>query len=189
VKKITVLYDARCGFCVRCRDWLLTQPSFVEIECLFAGSSEAARRFPGLVGPGPAELLVVSEDGGVYRGASAWIVCLWALREWREWSLSLADPALFPFARRFFDAVSASRGFLSRLLGLAPERAFEEAVELARRGAVPIYARRGELRCGYCHDGVREDARTCPGCRSVLHEECRDELGRCPTLGCRQTLS
>ena len=37
-------------------------------------------------------------------------------------------------------------------------------------------------RCAYCHDAGGEPA--CRGCGVVLHEECRKELSRCPTLGC-----
>ena len=48
------------------------------------------------------ELVVVDDSGGVYRNGSAWIMCLYALREYREWSLRLATPALFPLARQAF---------------------------------------------------------------------------------------
>ena len=30
--KLTVLYDETCSFCRRCRDWLLAQPCFIEVE-------------------------------------------------------------------------------------------------------------------------------------------------------------
>jgi predicted DCC family thiol-disulfide oxidoreductase YuxK len=32
--KLTVLYDERCAFCRRCRDWLADQPVLVEMELL-----------------------------------------------------------------------------------------------------------------------------------------------------------
>lgn len=53
----------------------------------------------------------------------------------------------------------------------------------------PVVAK-GEpvARCGYCLEDVceLEPTHTCQ-CGSVLHKECRRELGRCPTLGCYGT--
>ena len=40
-------------------------------------------------------------------------MCLWALREYREWSQRLASPALLPWARRACELVSANRLSLS----------------------------------------------------------------------------
>ncbi len=40
------------------------------------------------------------------------------------------------------------------------------------------------LRCAICHDDAK-NAATCPGCASVFHVECREELARCPSLGCQ----
>jgi predicted DCC family thiol-disulfide oxidoreductase YuxK len=122
MKALTVLYDAQCGFCVKCRWWLVNQPKFVAMDFLPAGGPEAARRFPELAGEDTAEeLTVVDDEGGVYRGTRAWILCLWALRDYREWSLRLATPGLLPFARGAFALVSASRKKLSSWLRLATE--------------------------------------------------------------------
>jgi len=188
MRKLTVLYDATCGFCVRCKEWLERQPAFLELECLWAQSPEVQKRFPGVVGGGPAELIVISDEGGVYRGARAWIMCLYALREYREWSLRLARPAFFPLARRAFEVLSKSRGWLTRLLGLGV--AEELASVLARppgtqESGVSVQASASRAaRCGYCHDQARADAEACPRCGTLLHKDCKDELGRCPTIGC-----
>ncbi|MEZ6185282.1 MAG: hypothetical protein R3F62_09775 [Planctomycetota bacterium] len=40
------------------------------------------------------------------------------------------------------------------------------------------------VRCAYCHDGFEQAAARCGGCGTLLHAECRRELGRCPTPGC-----
>jgi len=131
MKKLTILYDANCGFCVKCRWWLVEQPKYVEMEFLPAAMAEAVRRFPELAAPGEEEeLIVVSDEGGVYRGTAAWIMCLWALVEYREWSLRLSNPALMPLARGAFALVSASRKKLSSWLHLAPEA--ELATELSK---------------------------------------------------------
>jgi len=139
MKRLTVLYDASCAFCVRCRRWLLAQPQLLELDFVAARSPEAARRFPEIEHEAETdELLVVSDEGGVYRGARAWIMCLYALAEYREWSLRLARPALLPFARRAFEATSRNRRRLTRLLRLGSDEQVAStlagAAEAACRG-------------------------------------------------------
>jgi hypothetical protein len=44
-----------------------------------------------------------------------------------------------------------------------------------------------QLRCAYCHGDLASDASAivkCDRCGTALHEACREELGRCPVLGC-----
>jgi predicted DCC family thiol-disulfide oxidoreductase YuxK len=119
MEKLRVVYDADCAFCVRCRWWLAMQPAYITLEFLAAGSPEAARRFPSLAGA-REDLTVIDEDGGVYRGPDAFIMCLYALVDYRELSEELAAPMLRPFAKAAFRLVSASRGWLSMLMG-APD--------------------------------------------------------------------
>lgn len=46
-------------------------------------------------------------------------------------------------------------------------------------------ARTSAANCPYCRDALAEDeARTCSGCGTGLHEDCLAELTRCPSLGC-----
>jgi len=110
MKKLFVLYDPTCAFCCRCRRWLEAQPAYVELCFLAARSPEAECRIPGIEKFDTANTLtVVADDGAVYQGSNAFILCLYALVEFREWSLRLARPALLPFARRFFHFVSGHR--------------------------------------------------------------------------------
>jgi predicted DCC family thiol-disulfide oxidoreductase YuxK len=113
--RLTVLYDADCSLCVRCARFLTSQPALVEVELLPCGSTAARARFGEVPWLGQ-ELVVVSDAGEVWAGAAAFLVCLWALRDWREWSYRLATPALAPLARRLFAAVSAGRRGISRWL-------------------------------------------------------------------------
>ncbi|MFE0508708.1 thiol-disulfide oxidoreductase DCC family protein [Streptomyces sp. NPDC058964] len=84
VHGLTVLYDAECSLCTHVRDWLVKQRQLVPIELVPAGSAEARRRYPGLDHRATLdEVTVVGDAGQVYRGAAAWIVVLWALREYR----------------------------------------------------------------------------------------------------------
>jgi predicted DCC family thiol-disulfide oxidoreductase YuxK len=113
---LTVLYDATCSLCVRCADFLSRSVSFVPVDLLPSQSAEARERFGAVPWLGE-ELVVVSDDGEVWIGAAAFLVCLWALRDYREWSFRLSGPDLIPLAERFFVALSANRGRLASFFG------------------------------------------------------------------------
>jgi predicted DCC family thiol-disulfide oxidoreductase YuxK len=118
VKRLFVLYDSHCEFCRRCRVWLGRQPAYVPLVFLPFQSAEAECRFPGLRDLEPEkEIVVISDAGDVWQGEAAWVTCLWALQEYREWSQRLAHPALLPFARRLCELVSTHRYQLSHWLG------------------------------------------------------------------------
>ena len=118
MKRLYILYDIQCELCRRCRIWLGRQPAYVSLVFLPFQSPEAECRFPGLRGLQPEkEIVVISDAGEVWRGEAAWVTCLWALREYREWSQRLAHPALLPFARRLCEIVSTHRYQLSQWLG------------------------------------------------------------------------
>lgn len=135
MKRLTVLYDGTCGFCVECARWLQAQRQTVRLDLVASSSLVARARFPTLVGPDAAEELVVVDDqGGVYRGTHAWIMCLWALREYRSAAVRLARPALLPLARAAFALIARSRRPLSRWLDLAPE---SEVVSAAKQVTAP----------------------------------------------------
>ena len=118
MRSLTVLYDARCGLCSTVRRWLEKQTQIVPLEMLAAGSQAARDRFPTLAAAAPEELIVVSDDGGVYRGPHAWILCLWALDESRDWSFRFARPSMLPRARAIVEWISTRRHGLSKSLGM-----------------------------------------------------------------------
>ena len=115
MRKLTVLYDATCAFCLRCRHWATDQRALVPLEFIPRRSAEAERRFPG-AGSAEDELVVVSDEGAVYRGDGAFLMCLWALEDYREWSLRLAAPSMRPLARRALEWVSHNRASFGRWL-------------------------------------------------------------------------
>ena len=122
MKKLYVLYDAACGFCGECRRWLERQPKFLELEFVPQQWARLNHKFESLhLADPPEEMVVVSDDGGVYRGTSAYLICLYALADYRELSARLAKPALQPLARRAFELVSSNRKALSLALGLASD--------------------------------------------------------------------
>lgn len=114
---LTVFYDEQCELCGRCRAWLTRQPSYVPLEFIPLQSPLVERRYPGLAALRPdQEIIVVSDEGGIYRGGAAWMMCLWATKTYREWSIRLASPALFPLVKKFVSLVSANRLSISTLL-------------------------------------------------------------------------
>src|SRR5207247_6350737 len=62
------------------------------------------------------QLLVISDDRSVYLGACAWIMCLWALQNYRKHALRLAHPILLPCAKIVCELLSRNRFFLSDAL-------------------------------------------------------------------------
>jgi predicted DCC family thiol-disulfide oxidoreductase YuxK len=123
MERLYVLYDSRCGLCSWAKRWLMRQPALIDLRFIPAGSTLADRLFPGLTRPGdpPEELVVVSDQGAVYRNGSAWIMCLFALEDHREWANRLAHPLLRPLARQAFSLLSKQRSRISRWLSLASE--------------------------------------------------------------------
>ena len=89
------------------------------------------RRFPQLA---TDELAVVANTGEVWLGNHAWIVCLWALRGYRELALKLTSPLLLLMAREAFAVVSRNRYALSGMLRLRNEREIEQQL---RKVVVP----------------------------------------------------
>ena len=123
MERLYVLYDARCGLCSWAKRWLMRQHALIDLRFIPAGSALSERLFPGLTRPGepPEELVVVSDQGAVYRNGSAWIMCLFALEVYREWANRLAHPLLRPMARQAFSLLSKERARISRWLSLASE--------------------------------------------------------------------
>jgi predicted DCC family thiol-disulfide oxidoreductase YuxK len=100
VQRLTVLYDPDCRLCAFVRNWLAGQRQLVPLEPVPVGSDEARLRFPDLDHTATLrEITVVGDAGQVYRGEAAWLVCLWALAEYRPVSHRLSTRAGAPFAR------------------------------------------------------------------------------------------
>ena len=131
VHALTIVYDSDCGLCSRVKQWIGRQAPLVELRFVAAGSLEAARRFPRLPG---GELAVVADTGEVWLGNHAWIVCLWALRGYRELAFRLTGPLLVTMAREAFAVLSANRAALSGMLNLRGERDLEQQL---RKVVVP----------------------------------------------------
>ncbi len=117
MNRLTILYDPMCAFCCRCRDWLLGRPKYIELEFLPRGSSDATKRYPSLRTEGGSDVLVVvTDEGGVYRGSDAYIMCLYALVDYRELAIDLAHGVFRPLADRGFSWLSRNRTMLSQIV-------------------------------------------------------------------------
>ncbi|HWL85783.1 MAG TPA: DCC1-like thiol-disulfide oxidoreductase family protein [Polyangiaceae bacterium] len=116
MKELTVLYDATCPLCVRCKGWMERQPSYIDLafrSCQSQIANETWRELRPWLGE---ELVVVSDEGDAWVGPAAFLMCLWALRDWREWSYRLSGDAFSPLAERFFHALSSRRRWLASFL-------------------------------------------------------------------------
>lgn len=102
MKRLFFLFDMHSAFCQRSLQWLEKQPAYLEIKPLPAQAWETQRRFPGVVKGHADEIVVVSDEGGVYRGPEAVIMCLYALRRYRVWARRLSRPEQLPLAPHRF---------------------------------------------------------------------------------------
>jgi predicted DCC family thiol-disulfide oxidoreductase YuxK len=115
MNRLTVLYDGTCALCLRCRDFLEQSRALVSLELLPCQSHEARERYGAVPWLGE-ELVVVSDEGDVWIGPAAFLVAMWALADYREWSYRLSGPELAPLAERFFVAISSQRRRIATLL-------------------------------------------------------------------------
>jgi len=117
---LTVLYDPVCGLCRRAHEWLAEQPKLVELKFVPCNSDEAHRLYPQLDHVMTTkDLTLVRDQGAVYFGPKAWLMVLWALSRYREWSYRLATPELLPTTRRVVSTISQNRIQIGRRAGLA----------------------------------------------------------------------
>ena len=71
----------------------------------------------------------MADTGEVWRGAGAWVLCLWALREYRVWSARVASPTMQVVARKLVHWISQNRIGMSRLAGLKSDAEIAATVE------------------------------------------------------------
>ncbi|MDP1587310.1 MAG: DCC1-like thiol-disulfide oxidoreductase family protein [Prosthecobacter sp.] len=126
---LTIFYDAHCGLCSRFRRWMLDQPAYVRLDFMPYDCEQARKRCPELAHlRADQEIVVMGDDGSLWQGAGAWVTCLWALREYREWSLRLASPNMQQIARRVVHWISSNRISLSHLLRLRGDDALRAQI-------------------------------------------------------------
>ncbi len=67
-----------------------------------------------------------------------------------------------------------------------PEPSPDQATRFRSSGRVTVQLDEDQL-CPYCHVDLdrNEHLISCAACKTVLHRECLEEAGSCPTIGCR----
>ena len=114
MRNLTVLYDGSCDLCTGARAWIEHEAQYVPIRFIAAGSDDARRRFPALDHADTLrEITAVDDTGAVYRGAKAWIMCLWAMPRYRHWAARLGGARPLPAAKEFIRWVGEHRQSLS----------------------------------------------------------------------------
>jgi predicted DCC family thiol-disulfide oxidoreductase YuxK len=117
MRRLTVLYDSQCALCQRAWIWLNAQRQYVRLEFIPAGSELARSRLPELDHEATLrELTVIGDGGEVYLGVKAWLMCLWALREYRSMALRWSAPDRMESARRFVGWISHNRRKLNGVM-------------------------------------------------------------------------
>jgi predicted DCC family thiol-disulfide oxidoreductase YuxK len=113
--RLTVLYDSGCPLCSLFREWLAGQPVLVPLDLVPAESTEARVRFPGLDHARTMEeITVVGDDGSIWTGEHAWVMCLWALASHRALAERLATPTGLRMARAMALSAAGLRHLLAR---------------------------------------------------------------------------
>src|SRR4029453_19298010 len=97
------------------RGWCVGQAQSLLLSLVGCRGAEARARYGDIPWLGD-ELVVVGDGGEVWVGPAAFLTCLWALEDYREWSYRLAGPAFAPLARRFFLLLSSNRSAIAALL-------------------------------------------------------------------------
>ncbi len=115
---LTVLYDQECGLCRRAHEWLAQQAKLIDMTFIPCSSEAAHARYPELDHDlTKSDLTVLDNRGAVYFGPKAWLMVLWALESYRDWSYRLSTPELLPTTKRVVSAISQNRYQISRMIG------------------------------------------------------------------------
>ena len=131
IQYIEVYYDGRCGMCCTFHEWVNAQERNYEVRFVPYQSPLAEEWFKGINAMEPErEMIVRTADGGVYRAAEGWVLCLLSCKKYEAWAKRLAHPNLLPFAEKACHALAARRHKLSRVFFLKKDHAV--AAELHR---------------------------------------------------------
>lgn len=129
IRKIEVFYDGRCGMCCSFHEWINRQPRAYRIDFIPYQSPDAERVFPGIGTLDPArEMIVRTDEGEVYRGAEAWVLCLYSCANHRVAARKLASPGMLSVAIRTCRVLAANRHSLSKVFFRMKDKAVREVL-------------------------------------------------------------
>lgn len=126
-KGIEVFYDGRCGMCCSFHEWINRQPRAFGIEFIPYQAAHAERIFPGLGTLDPArEMIVRTSEDEIFRGAEAWVWCLYSCKNHQEAARRLGGPGLLPLAIHACRMLAANRHALSKVFFRSKDRQVRE---------------------------------------------------------------
>jgi len=127
IKRVEVFYDGRCGMCCSFHEWINRQPRAFGIAFVPYQSPDAETIFPGIGTLDPAREMIVRTCGNeIYRGAEAWVLCLYSCANHRAAARRLAGPGLLPVAIHACRVLAANRHALSKVFFRSKDRKVRE---------------------------------------------------------------
>jgi predicted DCC family thiol-disulfide oxidoreductase YuxK len=127
IQGIEVFYDGRCGMCCSFHEWIARQPRAFRIEFIPYQSPDAERVFPGLGTLDPArEMVVRTSDHEIFRGAEAWVWCLYSCANHQDAARRLGGPELLPIAIHACRVLAANRHALSKVFFRSKDKLVRE---------------------------------------------------------------
>lgn len=128
-KKIEVFYDGRCGMCCSFHEWINRQKRAFKIAFIPYQAPEAEAIFPGIHTLDPArEMIVRTKDGVIFRGAEAWVWCLYSCVNYRGLAQRLARPTMLGVAIHMCRLLAANRHGLSKIFFRRKDREVRETL-------------------------------------------------------------
>lgn len=113
---IEVFYDGRCGMCCTFHEWINRQPRAFPISFIPYQATHAEQVFPGLGTLDPArEMVVRTSEQEIFRGAEAWVWCLYSCANYQNAARRLGSPSLLPIAVKACRILAANRHSLSKV--------------------------------------------------------------------------
>ena len=117
--QLEIIYDDRCALCQRCAAKLTTEPAYIKLKPISRTHAANHHQYKHLMqNIGQDEMVAVGNDGSVYRGEKAYLMCLWATRRWRKLSIRLSRPALRGAVRSACHLIARSRHLISGLISV-----------------------------------------------------------------------
>ncbi len=129
IEGIEVFYDGRCGMCCSFHEWINRQPRAFKIEFIPYQAAHAERIFPGLGTLDPArEMIVRTSEGQIFRGAEAWVWCLYSCANHQVAARRLGGPGLLPIAIQACRVLAANRHALSKVFFRSKDKRVREVL-------------------------------------------------------------
>jgi len=128
--KIEVYYDGRCGMCCTFHEWVNHQARAFELNFIPYQAEEAEKIFPGVNTLDPAREMIVRvvDNGEIYRGAEAWVWCLYSCANYQKLAHRLAAPTMLAVAIRACRLLAANRHGLSKVFFRKKDREVQESL-------------------------------------------------------------